>query len=186
MTPGFTWELLSKGQAHELQAFTCTEEAPRVPGARRPLPHPRPWERVAQSHLRGARVNMKAEDTLHVGRDSSGVVCAAALVRYAVSTDTLVAFIEALGIRLERRHQGGALADELLSTIEAVASREASTRACSELLVVGMIHVENLASQRACLRAGLEPDIEIVASYQRWGKRIAVDPSGARGGAHRA
>lgn len=165
---GLDWHLIAtKGAARELQGFTCTSDHPRTPRGRR-LPHPRPWEWEAQRHLRSAAQHLRDRDALHVGRNSVGAIASAAHVAHDEHSGLLVANIQALGVGLSYRARGGDTADEAFATIRDGAKLEAGLRRCSTVILTGKVHRLNLASQYACLRAGLEPADEPITDYQTW------------------
>lgn len=175
MTHGsLAWELLTtKAAARELQAFTCTTDPPRTTGGRK-LRHPRIWEWEAQRHLRTASQQFRAGDALLVGRDGGGEIAAAAHVDYDANSGLLVAYINALGVAMSHRNQGGATADEALQVVRQTATDEANTRWCSTLLLTGKIHRHNQASEYACLRAGLEPLPLPAGDYRTWALKITL------------
>lgn len=175
MTHGsLTWEsLTTKAAARELQTFTCTTDPPRTPGRRR-LEHPRGWEWEAQRHIRTAAHHLRPGDALLVGRDNGGEIAAAAHVDYDEDSGLLVAYINALGVAMSHRKQGGSVADEALRVVRQTACDEANGRWCSTLLLTGAIHRHNLASQYACLRAGMEPKGLPSGDYQLWALKVAL------------
>ncbi|NED95693.1 hypothetical protein G1H11_10250 [Phytoactinopolyspora alkaliphila] len=118
--------------------------------------------------MRAASQHLRSGDALLVGRDNARDIAAAVHVVYDDDSDLLVAYINALGAAMSHRTQGGATADEALRIVQQTAAEEAKNRRCSTLLLTGKIHRHNLASQYACLRAGLEPMGLPSGDYQAW------------------
>lgn len=164
MTPA--WERLdTQRAARSLERFSCVDGQAGVD---------RPWERAAQAALRRAGTSLRPEQSVLVGVEDC-VDVAVALFELVAQGDQLRMFVFSVAVAIERRGQGGIVADQLLAELLRLACDEAKHRGCRSIVFVGKIHVLNLPSERAAKRARLEPGTEIVQDYRFWGRRLEVD-----------
>lgn len=174
MTDRFlSWErILDRAAARELQAFTCTSDFPKTPEGRK-LPHPKRWEREAQSLIRQCSKRLKDGDILLVGRSAAHAVVAAAHLVFDRAPSLLDAHIACLGVDVSARGQGGAIANETLAAIIEVAIESAQGLGI-DVAITADIHTSNRPSESLAERAGFEPQSVPLSEYQSWIFRPAV------------
>ena len=126
-----SWRPATKDDRSRLQAFTCAVPETRPVGSKRPV-HLKPWEVAVQKYFRilawtdtNADTNQGFDGRLLLGFDGDALVaCVAHCLLRDLSHETAmrnflgfegsVRFLKALGISLDYRRQGGAIADEAL------------------------------------------------------------------------
>ena len=167
MSTDLYWQrLATRPDTRILQSFTCTSEDPRSEGRRR-LPHPRPWEKEAQTLLRQLSHNLKPGDVALTGSIEDEILACAHL-QFTVDDDIFEAYHAAAAVALAVRNQGGQVADALLTEAQAVCSERALKLGCTNMVLSGRIHVSNMASQRMVARSGWEPRDLPTTTYQTW------------------
>lgn len=177
MTPdeALTWSLLTdKRSATALQDFTCTQPRERTPRGRR-LPHPRPWEREAQSLLRQAKPNPGAGELVVVGRaltDDASIIAAALLA--IDSGEVPTAFIQSCGVTREHRGRGGSTADLLIEQIIATSLYYVQPSYSGQLVVHGNVHVHNQPCETLLMRHAFEPVGIPHNDYQQWARMVEL------------
>jgi len=167
MIDGPTWRhVTTRREARVLQRFTCTTDFPRSPGGRR-LPHPRPWEKEAQTLVREAAKTLRPGEIVLMATVGEEPVAAAHL-QFRTDGELLEAHHVAAAVAQSARRQGGHLADALLVRAQAICLEQAMERGSAQLVLTGLIHVSNRASQHLVARAGWQPRGVPTNGYQSW------------------
>lgn len=164
--------MTDRRDAAELQTFTCTVESERTSQGRR-LPHPRPWEREAQSLLRVTGQRLRHGDVLVVGRTPTPphTIITAAWLSFE-DLDTPQVFITACGVANDFRGRGGAVANSLIDQVIHVSHEWRAALDASQLLVHGNVHVRNRPSADLLLRKMFEPIDSPRNEYQTWTRML--------------
>lgn len=162
--------IVNRREAAEVRTFTCTSARPRTPAGRE-LPHPKPWERAAQSIIRQSPQCLKAGNLLIVGRcaASAAIVAVSHLVFDGTTSTMFAAHIAAIGVSETVRGQGGKVADSVLTrSCEVILDRACEHGVVGPVLVTANIHIENHPSQLLFERAAFEPISVPRGEYQQW------------------
>ncbi|GAA2531645.1 hypothetical protein GCM10010409_01460 [Mycolicibacterium diernhoferi] len=166
-----SWEcIVDRVAARELQAFTCTSDFPKTPDGRK-LPHPKQWEREAQSHLRECSKRLKNGDLLLVGRTDDQTIVAAAHLIFDTAPPLMEVHIGCLAVSVSVRGQGGSVANEALAVATELALEQASSSGLDAVLTA-TIHTKNRPSELLAARAGFEPLSVPTNDYQSWALRL--------------
>lgn len=173
----FNWREAVAEDNTALQAFACTQEAPRD-GHGRPLPHPRRWERVVEAGLRKLHPPV-GDGALLLGEDDGGRLGAVVLLHYGgPSGDTYVVKLVAFAVSLD--HQGRRLSDEAIEIALRAAGDAGFTRGFSRVTVYGLVHVSNTFSRAACDRSILRSNgIDASGEYEEWAVELELPPEEA-------
>ncbi|MBF0689867.1 MAG: hypothetical protein IR158_19095 [Cellulomonas sp.] len=133
-----------------LTQFICTDPAKKQYEKHRGKHHPKPWELEVQSHLRGLRVPVSADEALLLGFDGEGL---AATAHFGLD-DTNQQFM-IWAVACAQRTRGQHLGREALTVALDLMSR---TKARYELDCGVFTHVDprNVASRKMCVDAGFE------------------------------
>ncbi|WP_329567173.1 hypothetical protein [Kitasatospora sp. NBC_01266] len=186
-----SWRPATKADRALLQGFTCTESAPRPPGSRRPLPHPRPWEVDVQTWFRGGDALADAyDDAARGGRLLLGfaggdlAVCASHArlnhpgvetpLRRMLEWDGPIRDLKALAVACSHRRCGGLVADEAMEhTLGGMLTDESDL----PTLVISRIDPRNRASEKFASRHGFEliDDLPRPDQHRNWFTVIEVD-----------
>jgi hypothetical protein len=170
-----TWSLLTdKRSATALQDFTCTQPRERSSQGRR-LPHPRPWEREAQSLLRQAKSNPEAGELVLVGRPLADEASIAAAAFLALdSAEVPSTFIRSCGVVREHRGHDGSTADLLIEQIIAISLSQLQPSDSGQLVIYGNVHVHNRPCEALLERHAFEPVGIPHNNYSQWARRVLL------------
>ncbi|MFD6389858.1 hypothetical protein [Nocardia sp. NPDC060259] len=170
------WQTITDRRgATELEMFSCTTPRPQTSSGRK-MPHPKPWERAAQSIIRQSPKCLKAGNILIVGRreDSEEIIAAAHLIFEKTSPPLFAAHVAAIGISVTARGQGGKVADGALDQVCRVVGERAHRPTAGPVLVTANIHTRNYPSQLLFERAGFEPLSLPVGEHQQWIRNLGT------------
>lgn len=148
------WREAEFGDRRALQAFNCTDPAPREPG-RRARNHPRPWEDEVNRSIHALSPPCTLSvDTLLLGFDEEGL----AAVALWCELDAMPGWFKIRLIAVERRLRtpGGTSIGKTATEVLNEALRRIKAQGAA--VVVGLIDHRNRASQRLCADHGLLPD----------------------------
>lgn len=150
------WRFAEPTDRPLLQAFQCTDPAPRDPG-RRAQPHPKPWEKGVQSAIKQLpipRTAGGADGSILLGLEGNDLVAVSFWSSDGTGQPPLIK-MRLLAISSMKRGAGGNLArecvDETLRRIEAELPRD------QDGIVYGLVDTSNRPSQAMLRDSGFEP-----------------------------
>ncbi|WP_229051461.1 hypothetical protein [Aeromicrobium sp. Leaf350] len=168
-----SWQRVTKrSDLRELQSLTCTTADPTTEGGRK-LPHPRPWEKEAQTLLRQLSLTLRPGDLVLLGKLGDRTIAALHL-QFLAGGDFLEVYHAVAGITQDMRRDGGTVADALLAEAQAICLERLAEGGHQDVVISGRIHVRNAASQHMVARAGWEPQDAPVNDYQTWARIISA------------
>jgi hypothetical protein len=164
---GAGWRDAVRQDRSILEAFVCTDPAPRRPD-KRPLPHPKPWELSVQTWIHGLHPPSGPSERLRLGFVPGDDSLAAVGEVCSVGTDGGLVAVKLTGLAITQRHrgQGGTLADEAVGQMIDQAKELALAQGASGLIAIAWAHPLNVPSHRMLARNGFRrrgqpaPDVE--------------------------
>lgn len=153
MEGDFIWRDAERDDRPLLQQFCCTPPAPRGPG-RRPLAHPRQWERDVEVWFRTRTPPAGPAEVMRLLTDDVAVRAAHGLAAISHRQRGLVVLIQAVAVCMKDRGHGGAVADNAIEDALMCAMRLGNEASAATILVLARVDERNLPSAAMFERAG--------------------------------